>query len=170
MTLERPDRRTVLAQSLGLGAFFLLPEMARAQAEATGVAARVIFTGQRKDVADLTPGFDIFAMPSLTEGLSIALLEAGEPVVVYLAGAMDSWQNRERLGAVRDAGTLGLEVIVVPAGASIRSGYDAAPAALESRPTAIMAFNDLAAIGANAIGQTALGALCLWKGFGCDEK
>ncbi|KAL4437521.1 hypothetical protein ABPG77_003524 [Micractinium sp. CCAP 211/92] len=23
---------------------------------------------------------------------------------------------------------------------------------------------------ANAIGQTALGALCLWKGFGCDEK
>ncbi len=40
MTLERPDRRTVLAQSLGLGAFFLLPEMARAQAEAiaSGIA------------------------------------------------------------------------------------------------------------------------------------
>ncbi len=76
------------------------------------------------------------------------LAALGHRRVVYLAGAMDSWQNRERLGAVRDAGTLGLEVIVVPAGASIRSGYDAAPAALESRPTAIMAFNDLAAIGA----------------------
>ena len=40
MTLERPDRRTVLAQSLSLGAFFLLPEMARAQAEAiaSGIA------------------------------------------------------------------------------------------------------------------------------------
>jgi glycosyltransferase involved in cell wall biosynthesis len=48
----------------------------RQQAQASGAGDRIIITGQRRDVADLTPGFDIFAMPSLTEGLSIALLEA----------------------------------------------------------------------------------------------
>lgn len=60
----------------------------RAQAETAGVAARVIFTGQRKDVADLTPGFDIFAMPSLTEGLSIALLEACATRLAIVATAV----------------------------------------------------------------------------------
>ena len=48
----------------------------RAQAASLGVAAQVHFLGQRADVADLLPAFDIFALPSLTEGLSIALLEA----------------------------------------------------------------------------------------------
>lgn len=48
----------------------------RERARASGAGERIVITGQRKDVADLTPGFDIFAMPSLTEGLSIALLEA----------------------------------------------------------------------------------------------
>lgn len=47
-----------------------------ALARARGVSDRVVFAGQRSDVADLTPAFDVFAMPSLTEGLSIALLEA----------------------------------------------------------------------------------------------
>lgn len=47
-----------------------LRELAQAQGD------RVMVLGQRTDVADLTPAFDIFAMPSLTEGLSIALLEA----------------------------------------------------------------------------------------------
>lgn len=37
---------------------------------------RVHFAGRRSDVAALLPAFDVFAMPSLTEGLSIALLEA----------------------------------------------------------------------------------------------
>lgn len=41
-----------------------------------GLIDSVRLLGQRTDVADLTVGFDVFAMPSLTEGLSIALLEA----------------------------------------------------------------------------------------------
>ena len=60
----------------------------RAQAEAAGVGDRVILTGQRRDVADLTPGFDIFAMPSLTEGLSIALLEACATRLAIVATAV----------------------------------------------------------------------------------
>ncbi len=46
------------------------------QARSLGIAARVRFLGERSDVASLLPAFDVFAMPSLTEGLSIALLEA----------------------------------------------------------------------------------------------
>ena len=48
----------------------------RARAAALGVATKVRFLGERTDVASLLPAFDIFALPSLSEGLSIALLEA----------------------------------------------------------------------------------------------
>lgn len=45
-------------------------------ADTLGISDRVHFLGARNDVAQLLPAFDIFALPSLTEGLSIALLEA----------------------------------------------------------------------------------------------
>lgn len=46
------------------------------QVERLGLGANVLLAGQRADVADLLPAFDVFALPSQTEGLSIALLEA----------------------------------------------------------------------------------------------
>ena len=45
----------------------------------------VIFTGLREDVSDLLQALDGFAMPSLMEGLPVALVEAqaaGLPCVV----------------------------------------------------------------------------------------
>jgi glycosyltransferase involved in cell wall biosynthesis len=48
----------------------------KAQVATLGLGTRVLFPGVRNDVADLLPAFDIFALPSQTEGLSIALLEA----------------------------------------------------------------------------------------------
>lgn len=47
-----------------------------ALARQCGLSDRVIFLGERGDVSALLPGLDIFVMPSLTEGHSIALLEA----------------------------------------------------------------------------------------------
>jgi glycosyltransferase involved in cell wall biosynthesis len=41
-----------------------------------GLGGSVLLAGQRTGVADLLPAFDVFALPSQTEGLSIALLEA----------------------------------------------------------------------------------------------
>lgn len=41
-----------------------------------GLEHSVILAGQRSNVSALLPAFDIFALPSQTEGLSIALLEA----------------------------------------------------------------------------------------------
>src|SRR5690606_35885559 len=48
----------------------------RACAQSLGVAGHVVFAGAHDDVAGLLPALDIFALPSRTEGLSIALLEA----------------------------------------------------------------------------------------------
>jgi glycosyltransferase involved in cell wall biosynthesis len=49
-----------------------------------GLEHRFLLVGERTDVPDLLPGFDVFAMPSLYEGLPCAVVEAmacGVPVV-----------------------------------------------------------------------------------------
>jgi glycosyltransferase involved in cell wall biosynthesis len=54
-----------------------------------GIEEKVRFLGLRHDVPKLLAIMDVFAMPSLSEGLSIALLEAmaaGKPVVVTRVG------------------------------------------------------------------------------------
>jgi glycosyltransferase involved in cell wall biosynthesis len=61
----------------------------RELASSKGVASQILFLGQRSDVSELLPAFDIFALPSRTEGLSIALLEAcatGLPAVATAVG------------------------------------------------------------------------------------
>jgi glycosyltransferase involved in cell wall biosynthesis len=66
----------------------LEPEL-RAHATRLGLQDRVHFLGFREDARELLPMFDVFALPSLSEGLSIALLEAmaaGCPVVATNVG------------------------------------------------------------------------------------
>lgn len=68
---------------------------------------RVRFLGERADVPDLLGAADLFVLPSWTEGVSLALLEAmihGLPVVVSAVGG--------NLEVVRD----GEEGLLVPAG------------------------------------------------------
>ena len=48
-----------------------------------------MFLGERKDIAELLSAFDLFILPSLTEGVSITLLEAmasGIPIVASKVG------------------------------------------------------------------------------------
>ena len=55
------------------------------RAATLGVAAQTLFLGTRSDVADILRALDVYAMPSLWEGLSIAMLEAmaaGLPIVI----------------------------------------------------------------------------------------
>jgi glycosyltransferase involved in cell wall biosynthesis len=65
-----------------------LDQELRTQAAALGIAAKLSFFGARADVADLLPGLDIFALPSLSEGLSIALLEACASGLAIVATAV----------------------------------------------------------------------------------
>lgn len=57
-------------------------------AAAEGVAAQVRFLGDRSDVRELLQGLDVFAMSSVSEGYSIALLEACASAVPIVATAV----------------------------------------------------------------------------------
>jgi glycosyltransferase involved in cell wall biosynthesis len=75
------------------------------QAQSTGLADRVHFAGFCRNVPELLAAFDIIAQPSISEGLSLAILEAmaaGKPVV-----ACDIPGNREII-------TSGVNGILVP--------------------------------------------------------
>jgi len=78
------------------------------------------------------------------------LVNLGHRRVVYLSGPTSSWQNSERWRGVAQARILGLEVTSVETAGDMQAGHDAVPEALASRPTAIVAFNDLVAVGAIA--------------------
>jgi glycosyltransferase involved in cell wall biosynthesis len=74
-------RSNVYAVWVGGGS--LLPEV-RTLVRRLHLEDRFRLMGERADVADLLPGFDVFAMPSLYEGLPCAVVEAiacGVPVV-----------------------------------------------------------------------------------------
>jgi glycosyltransferase involved in cell wall biosynthesis len=58
------------------------------QARALGVSDRVHLLGERSDVQDVLPAFDVFAMPSESEGHSIALLEAMASGLAVVATAV----------------------------------------------------------------------------------
>ncbi len=75
-------------------AFFLLagdgPERARLEARAAelGLAERVCFLGRREDVPQLLAACDVFALPSLYEGSSLAVLEAMAAGIAIVSSAI----------------------------------------------------------------------------------
>jgi glycosyltransferase involved in cell wall biosynthesis len=66
----------------------VLSEALQKKASELGIARCVVFAGERKEVANLLPAFDIFVLPSLTEGLSIALLEAAATGLAIVASSV----------------------------------------------------------------------------------
>lgn len=80
-----PDARFVL---VGQGP---LLEDTRRRAAELGIGDAVVFAGYREDAPRVCAAFDVFAIASLNEGLSIALLEAmalGKPPVVTSVGGI----------------------------------------------------------------------------------
>jgi len=76
-------------------------EALRAQAAALGVADRLHLLGLRADVANVLAGADVFVLPSLSEGLPIALLEAmftGCPIVASDVGDVRAALDEGRAG------------------------------------------------------------------------
>ncbi|MGH2787265.1 MAG: glycosyltransferase [Actinomycetota bacterium] len=94
---EMPNVRFVL---IGLGP---LENEMRRKAAALGVDDIVIFAGYREDVPRVAGTFDLFALPSIHEGLSIALVEAmtlGKPAVVTDVGGLPEVISHEKHGFV----------------------------------------------------------------------
>lgn len=59
------------------------------RASALGLAERVIFLGQRTDIPKILAASDIFVLPSLWEGLGLALVEAGLAGLPVVATRVD---------------------------------------------------------------------------------
>lgn len=69
--------------------------------ERLGISSRVVFTGMRRDIADVLPLLDVFVMPSLSEGFGIAIVEAmaaGRPVVASAVGGIPEIVHHEETG------------------------------------------------------------------------
>lgn len=82
---QHPDLRVVI-----VGAGRLEGEL-HAAVRQHGLEQVVLFTGFRQDVTRCLQAFDLFALPSLTEGIPIALLEAcasARPVVASRVGGV----------------------------------------------------------------------------------
>ncbi|MBM4300452.1 MAG: glycosyltransferase [Deltaproteobacteria bacterium] len=84
----------------------------RRLAESLGLAGQVHFLGPRRDVPDLLNAMDIFVLPSYSEGVSLALLEAmaaGLPVIATEVGGLPEVVTDGENGLLippRDAGAL----------------------------------------------------------------
>ncbi len=85
------------------------PERARLEsmAQELGIADGVVFAGRRDDVPSLLPRFDLFVLPSLSEGLPMALLEAQAARVPAIATGV---------GAIPTVIQDGITGLVVPPG------------------------------------------------------
>jgi sugar transferase (PEP-CTERM/EpsH1 system associated) len=66
-----------------------------------GMNDSVLFLGERKDIAELLSTFDLFVLPSLTEGVSLTLLEAmaaGKAIVASAVGGNPEVIEDEKTG------------------------------------------------------------------------
>lgn len=83
--VDRPD-----VTGVWIGDGDLAERTHRIAAETAG-RCRIVFAGDREDVTELLPAFDVFALPSRYEGLPLAVVEAmvcGIPVVATAVNAV----------------------------------------------------------------------------------
>lgn len=100
-----------------------------------------------RHVAELTVSEVVVdAYPGMRR-IAAHVAELGHRHVAYLQGPQRSWQAKERWRAIRYAARHGLMVTPIRAGATMDDGYQAVEEVLRSGATAVLAYNDLAAIG-----------------------
>ncbi len=112
------------------------------------------FVGRRKPVLVLNRMLDdpvvsnvvVESYTSMRQ-LGILVAELGHERVVYLQGPLRSWHSKERWRAVRSLSRRGLAITTIRVGATIEAGHQAVPQILGTGATAVLAYNDLAAIG-----------------------
>jgi glycosyltransferase involved in cell wall biosynthesis len=73
-----------------------------------GIGSHMTFLGQRSDVAELMPQFDVFVQPSLREGLPNAVLEAsalGLPIIATAVGGVPELVEHGQTGLLVPPGS-----------------------------------------------------------------
>ncbi len=132
-----PDARVVI---LGEGA--LRDELSRLIHE-LGLERHVLLPGFRPDVLSLLKAFDLFVMPSTTEGLGTSILDAmacGKAVVASAVGGIPEVVEPEVTGLLvppRDASALGAAIVRLLRDPSLAARFAAAGRArVEQRFTA----------------------------------
>ena len=97
------------------------------QAEALGLAGKVRFPGWRPDVAAVMSAFDVFALPSLNEGMGRVLVEAmalSRPVVASRTGGITDLVEDGRNGLLvppGDSGALADAILRLLGDAALRA-------------------------------------------------
>jgi L-malate glycosyltransferase len=106
----------------------------QSQAAALQIAGNVVFCGFREDAPRLAEAFDVFALPSLHEGIPMALLEAmglGTPVVATAVGGVPEVVKHRQNGVLvppNDAAALARACLEVIEDAGLRTRLSAAAA------------------------------------------
>jgi glycosyltransferase involved in cell wall biosynthesis len=88
------------------------PERERLEQQASdvGIGDAVVFAGEQKDPKAFAAAFDIFVLPSLSEGLGLSIIEAmgaGLPVIGSTAGGIPEVVSDETSGLLFQAGDIG---------------------------------------------------------------
>jgi glycosyltransferase involved in cell wall biosynthesis len=97
------------------------------KARGMGLGDRVMFIGHRSDIPDVVSSFDLYVLPSLTEGMPLALLEAlavGSPIVCTRVGGCPEVVEDGVNGYVvapRDSAALGDRILRVSADPTFRA-------------------------------------------------
>jgi sugar transferase (PEP-CTERM/EpsH1 system associated) len=103
-----------------------------ALAQSLGIRAHVHLLGHREDVHRLLPGFDLFVLPSVSEGMSNTLLEAMAAGVPPLASAVGGNAEIVRAGVdgrifpSGDEAALARELVELEASPTLRAALGAA--------------------------------------------
>ncbi|SHM58478.1 Glycosyltransferase involved in cell wall bisynthesis [Caldanaerovirga acetigignens] len=116
-----------------------------------GVKDKVVFLGFRKDVEEIAIDFDVILMPSLSEGLPLALLESmalGKPVVASEAGGIPEIIKDGENGVLvppKDEGALAEKIIRLLTSNEMREklGENARQTVLSKFTAKIMAENTM---------------------------
>jgi DNA-binding LacI/PurR family transcriptional regulator len=152
------EREHLLSMSTGVDGIILCsPRLPAAEIhQIVGNAPLVVINGEADHSARV--------LMEAGEGLRQAvehLYALGHRKLAYIPGPASSWANRQRLGAItRFCADWGIELVTVGnQNATVNGGLAAAAAVVASGATAVIAYNDLVAIGMLA-GARSLGYHC----------
>lgn len=159
-TAEDSSREQEILESIGRdveGIILCSPRLPSAAIErAVGNTPLVVINGETDFAARV--------LMEVAEGIGQAvehLYALGHRSIVYVPGPASSWSNQRRLNAITEACSewnINLKVVGNQS-ASVNGGLAAAAAVVSSEATAVIAYNDLVALGVQA-GARSLGFDC----------